>query len=435
MRMTYDEAVSYLFTQTPLFQNIGAPAYKAGLDNSLKLDEHFGRPHSKYKTIHIAGTNGKGSCAHTLAAVLQSAGFRTGLYTSPHLVDFRERIRVNGEMIPRQEVADFCGNERCFFEPLHPSFFELTTALAFSYFAKAEVDVAVIEAGLGGRLDCTNIINSTLSVITNISLDHTSLLGNTLEAIAREKAGIMKRGIPVVIGEATPETRGVFEREAAEAGAPAVFAEDRRIISSSYLDPESGRRVYRADMPGGPLTGELAGDYQEKNMNTLLCAVAELRKLGFAVPDSSIRNGAANVSRLTGLRGRWETVSEHPRVILDTGHNPGGLACNMRQLASMAAGRTRIIIGMASDKDTGASLELMPRDAVYYFTKASVRRAMDEGRLMAEALRHGLEGGRYPAVKDAFAAAMSEAADDDIVYIGGSNFIVGDFLAFWQKGG
>ena len=308
--MNYEETVNYLFESAPLFQNIGAGAYKEGLQNTKTLDSHFGNPHTKYKTIHIAGTNGKGSCAHTIAAILQSAGYKTGLYTSPHLVDFRERIRVDGKMISRQDVIDFVEKERFFFEPLHPSFFELTTALAFEYFAKQKTDVAVVEVGLGGRLDCTNIIKPEVSVITNISFDHTQFLGSTLAQIAKEKAGIIKHGITAVIGETVEETKDVFEKTAKAAGAPIVFAETRPIVKS--LTHCAKGIMLDTDMFAQPLHYELGGDYQQKNANTILCTVKELRKRGFCITDEAIRNGFEHVGELTGLHGRWEVFSEKP---------------------------------------------------------------------------------------------------------------------------
>ena len=431
--MTYEETINYLYESAPLFQNIGANAYKEGLYNTYVLDEHFEHPHTKYKTIHIAGTNGKGSCAHMLAAVLQSYGYKTGLYTSPHLVDFRERIRINGKMIPKHEVIDFVEKERSFFEPLHPSFFELTTALAFYYFAKENVDIAVIEVGLGGRLDCTNIINSTLSIITNISFDHMALLGNTLEKIAYEKAGIIKNNVPVVIGETTKGTHCVFEKRALEVGAPIIFAEDEHIVESSYINPQNGNRIYETKLFKTPISGELTGEYQEKNMNTLLCAIKELNKLGLNISEKNIRDGVANVCELTGLKGRWEIISRNPTIILDTGHNPGGLAYNMHQLGNTYANRTRIVIGMVSYNDIDSSLKLMPKNAIYYFTKATVKRALNENELKEKAFAHGLHGSCFPTVKAAALAAMKEASDDDVIYIGGSNFIVGDFLNFYNE--
>lgn len=429
--MNYKEATEYLYTSAPLFQNIGAGAYKEGLYNTHILDAHFGHPHTKYKTIHIAGTNGKGSCAHTLAAILQSQGYCTGLYTSPHLLDFRERIKVDGKMIPKEEVVDFVVNERNFFEPLHPSFFELATAMAFNYFAKQKVDIAVIEVGMGGRLDCTNIITPILSIITNISLDHIQFLGNTLEKIAGEKAGIIKANIPVLIGEATEETKPVF-LEAAKAGnSPIVFAENQPIVEN-FEESIDGMNL-NTTMFREPLHYELGGCYQSKNANTILWATELLCKNGLDISEEAIRNGFANVKELTGLHGRWEIVNNHPTVIIDTGHNPGGIAYNMKQLEAIAAPKKHIVVGMVADKDVRSSLELMPHDAIYYFTKASVKRALNERKLLQVANEIGLKGRSYPNVAQAVQAAITEAGKDDVVYVGGSNFIVADFLEYLNR--
>lgn len=429
--MNYKEATEYLYTSAPLFQNIGAGAYKEGLYNTHILDAHFGHPHTKYKTIHIAGTNGKGSCAHTIAAILQSQGYCTGLYTSPHLLDFRERIKVDGKLIPKEEVIDFVVNERNFFEPLHPSFFELATAMAFNYFAKQKVDIAVIEVGMGGRLDCTNVITPILSIITNISLDHTQFLGNTLEKIAGEKAGIIKANIPVLIGEATEETKPVF-LEAAKAGnSPIVFAEDQPIVKN-FEESIDGMNL-NTTMFREPLHYELGGCYQSKNTNTILWATELLCKNGLDISEEAIRNGFANVKELTGLRGRWEIVNNHPTVIIDTGHNPGGITYNMKQLEAIAAPKKHIVVGMVADKDVRSSLELMPHDAIYYFTKASVKRALNERKLLQVANEIGLKGRSYPNVAQAVQAAITEAGKDDVVYVGGSNFIVADFLEYLNR--
>ena len=319
--MTYQETIQYLFNSTPVFEHVGAAAYKPGLYNTRELDQHFGHPHIAYKTIHIAGTNGKGSCSHTLAAILQEAGYKVGLYTSPHLVDFRERIRVNGHPISEQRVIDFVEQERAFFEPLNPSFFELTTALALLYFKEQQVDVAVIEVGLGGRLDCTNIITPVLSLITNISFDHTQFLGNTLEQIAAEKAGIIKQHVPVVIGETAPDTRTVFKQKAAICKAPIYFAEEEPEVLSSKVCQTGGRDYITQHF--GNLHGQLGGEYQERNANTVLKALPLLQEI-FNITPNNIVAGFANVTTLTGLRGRWEKLRENPVVICDTGHNVAG---------------------------------------------------------------------------------------------------------------
>lgn len=429
--MTYKEATEYLFNSTPLFQNVGKDAYKEGLANTLALDEHFGHPHHRFRTIHVGGTNGKGSCSHTLAAILQKAGYKTGLYTSPHLTDFRERIRVNGVMMPEEYVTSFIENERNFFEPLHPSFFELSTAMAFKYFAETGVDVAVIEVGLGGRLDCTNIIRPDLSVITNISFDHVQFLGHTLTAIAQEKAGIIKPGIPVVIGETTEETRKVFIDKSLKVSAPIIFAEDKHQILS--LQRQDGKLTYET-RSYGQLTGELCGLCQEKNTGTILTAVDELRKQGYAIGQSHVSDGFAHVCELTGLRGRWQTVNEHPTVICDTGHNTGGISYIAEQLRTYPSEvQVHIVMGMVNDKDVRNVLKLLPADATYYFTKASVKRALNEDQLCGLAREAGLHGKTYPDVQAAFEAAKAATTEKDLIFVGGSTFIVADFLSFYQK--
>lgn len=429
--MTYKEATEYLFNSTPLFQNVGKDAYKEGLANTLALDEHFGHPHHRFRTIHIGGTNGKGSCSHTLAAILQKAGYKTGLYTSPHLTDFRERIRVNGIMMPEEYVTSFIENERFFFEPLHPSFFELSTAMAFKYFAETKVDVAVIEVGLGGRLDCTNIIRPDLSVITNISFDHVQFLGHTLTAIAQEKAGIIKPGIPVVIGETTEETKKVFLDKSLKVNAPIIFAEDKHQILS--LQRQNGKLIYET-RSYGQLTGELCGLCQEKNTGTILTAVDELRKQGYAIGQSHVSDGFAHVCELTGLRGRWQTVNEHPTVICDTGHNTGGISYIAEQLRTYPSEvQIHIVMGMVNDKDVRNVLKLLPANATYYFTKASVKRALSEDQLCGLAEEAGLHGKTYPDVQAAFEAAKAASTEKDLIFVGGSTFIVADFLSFYQK--
>ena len=455
--MTYCEAIDYLFNVAPLFQHIGAGAYKEGLTNTHLLDEHFSHPHRTYKTIHVAGTNGKGSVSHTLAAILQSAGYRVGLYTSPHLVDFRERIRVNGEMISEERVVRFVEEERTFFEPLSPSFFELTTALAFQYFKEKEVDIAVIEVGLGGRLDCTNIITPLLSIITNISFDHTQFLGNTLEKIAREKAGIIKHGIPVVIGETGGDNsiHQVFLDKAQACDAPITFADEEGEITSW------NNGIYET-LHFGTFQAELRGLCQEKNTATILAAIEILRtsgefpSLGSSVP---IHYGFAHVCELTGLMGRWQTIQEYPTVVCDTGHNPGGLQYIARQLAPCIShlkggkavpgdespltggerGTLRIVLGMVSDKDVRASLSLFPQDAHYYFTQASVKRAMPAEEIAALGHELGLNAhadkGKdcYPTVAEAYRKALSDASTQDFIFVGGSSFIVADLLRFLDK--
>ena len=424
--MTYQETITYLYNSAPLFQNIGQGAYKEGLSNTLALDEHFGHPHRTFRTIHVAGTNGKGSCSHTLAAILQEAGHKVGLYTSPHLVDFRERIRVNGTPIEEEFVVTFVEQHRPFFEPLHPSFFELTTAMAFHYFASQGVDVAVIEVGLGGRLDCTNIIAPDLAVITNISFDHVGFLGDTLAKIAHEKAGIIKPHTPIIIGEHTEETRPVFEAEAAEKETPITFAQDSPMVVSKASGVDCD--IYHT-RPYDSLQVSLRGYCQEKNVNTLLHALSELQRMGYNISEEAVRGGFARVCQLTGLMGRWQQLSTSPRLVCDTGHNIGGFQYLVPQILAQPCRALRIVFGMVSDKDTHAVLALMPKHATYYFAKASVARALPSTELQAQAAQHGLHGTAYPTVAEATRAALAESHPDDFIYVGGSSFIVADLLA------
>ena len=421
----YQHAIDYLFNSAPLFQNIGAGAYKPGLQTTKTLDAHFGHPHRNYKTIHVAGTNGKGSTAHTLAAILQSAGYRVGLYTSPHLVDFRERIRVNGKMISKERVVHFVEEERSFFEPLHPSFFEITTSLALLYFAEEKVDVAVIEVGLGGRLDCTNIIQPELCIITNISFDHTSFLGNTLAEIASEKAGIMKKDVPVVIGEALAETKPVFLSKAKEVGAPIYFAEkeDELISITEYAEG-----FEYTTKTCGTFRGELRGTCQQKNTNTILSALKHLK--GFNISTKNVHEGFENVMALTGLAGRWQTIHEHPLTICDTGHNAGGWQYLSKQLESLSKKHhLHVVFGMANDKDIDGVLASLPKNATYYFTQASVQRALPFDILLEKAHHHSLSGTGYATVAEAYDTARDLAEDNDAIFVGGSSFVVADLLA------
>ena len=426
--MTYSETINYLFNSTPLFQNVGKDAYKEGLENTYLLDEHFGHPHRHFKTIHVAGTNGKGSCSHTLAAILQSAGYKVGLYTSPHLVDFRERIRVNGTPVSEQYVIDFVEQHRAFFEPLHPSFFELTTAMAFNYFAEQQVDVAIIEVGLGGRLDCTNIIRPDLCLITNISFDHIQFLGDTLAKIASEKAGIIKPGIPVIIGETTPETKPVFTQKALQEGAPIHFAEEEQYLQSSSVN-EQGKRIYQT-RDYANLEGELGGLCQVKNTNTLLSAIRVLQSIGYEIKEPHVREGFAHVCALTGLMGRWQKLQEKPTLVCDTGHNKGGIQYIVEQLSAQKYRRLHIVMGMVNDKDISGVLAMLPKEATYYFTKASVNRALSETEVQRLAGEAGLRGNTYPCVADAVQAAKETAEAEDFIFVGGSTFIVADLLKF-----
>lgn len=433
--MTYKDTCEYLYSQMPMFERQGASGYKEGLENSLLLDAHFKHPHQQYRTIHVAGTNGKGSCAHTLAAILQMCGYKVGLYTSPHLVDFSERIRINGQPISEEYVIDFVEKEKFFFEPLSPSFFEVITAMAFKYFADMEVDIAVIEVGMGGRLDCTNIITPILSVITNIGLDHTQFLGTSLEQIAMEKAGIIKKGVPVVIGETTPETRMIFEAMAAEAGAPAVFAEDMKEVLSCKLT-EKGMLYHTQHY--GEITGELMGNYQKKNANTILCAVRQLEELGYMFPVSCISGnpsqnkevseGFKYVCDLTGLKGRWQIVNTAPMTVCDTGHNVPGWTYLSEQLKAVTCDHMHIVFGMVDDKDITGVMALLPKEATYYFTKANNKRAVSENVLKIYAQELGLKGYSFPDVASAYEAAKETATEKDFVFIGGSSYVVADFL-------
>lgn len=414
--MDYQETISYLYNAAPAFTKVGASAYKEGLSNTLALDEHSGHPHREYMTIHVAGTNGKGSCSHTIAAILQAAGLRVGLFTSPHLVTFRERIRVNGEMIPEQYVVDWVASNKAFFEPLSPSFFELSTAMAFEYFRDAHVDIAVIEVGLGGRLDCTNIISPILSVITNISFDHTQFLGDTLAKIAGEKAGIIKPGVPVVIGETADETvRRVFQDKADSVGAPITFAEDNNISLDCNM--------------------QLRGTYQLMNKRTVLnCLVPMARALwakGIVVNDATakVKYAFEHVCDMTGLMGRWQTLRQHPLVVCDTGHNVAGWEYLSEQIKQTAEGRTlRMVFGMVDDKDIDRVMTMLPKDATYYFTQASTHRAIPATRVREIALQHGLDGHIYNNVIEAYRAALSDATADDFIFVGGSSYIVADLL-------
>ena len=428
--MNYKETIDFLFTQVPMFQRIGSGAYKPGLQNTIALDNIFGNAHRTFRTIHVAGTNGKGSVSHTIASILQKSGYRVGLYTSPHLLDFRERIRVNGEMIPEEKVVDFVSRYRtCGFDGV-PSFFELSTIMAFDHFRSEKVDIAVIEVGLGGRLDCTNIISPILSIITNISFDHTQFLGNTLSEIASEKAGIIKPGIPVVIGEAEGEVRQVFADKATLEDSPIVFAEDdRQILAHSK---ENGNlRLKTRDF--GIIVDELSGDCQLKNANTILSALPLLREAGLNISDQAIKEGFAHVCEISGLMGRWMTVGTNPMVICDTGHNTGGFAYISAQLHAVKCTALRIVIGFVSDKDVSHVLAMLPRDATYYFAQASVPRAMDCHTLAALAEKEGLTGRSFSTVAEAYDTAIKESATSDFVYVGGSTFIVADLLALLKS--
>lgn len=423
--MTYKEALDFLYTQLPVFQRVGADAYKPGLETSFSLAEAFGNPHKAFKSVHVAGTNGKGSVSHTIAAILQSSGYKVGLYTSPHLVDFRERMRVNGEMITEEEVVDFVERYRSMELDLHPSFFELTMMMAFEFFQRRHVDVAVVEVGLGGRLDSTNIITPSLSVITNISFDHMQFLGDTLEKIASEKAGIIKRGIPVVIGESSGSVRKVFADKARIENSPIRYADDNPLYSEALSESD---RIHYKETPYGDISGELSGDCQKKNTATILNALDELADQGWNISPEAVSKGFAEVCALTGLMGRWMKVGENPLVICDTGHNSGGWAYLSEQIEG-CPGQKHIVIGFVNDKAIDHILCMMPKNARYYFTQASVARALSAETLAAEAEKAGLHGGIYHTVDEAVDSALGNALSGDTVFIGGSTFVVADYLA------
>lgn len=405
--MTYQETVEWMFQQLPMYQRIGKTAFKKDLTNTLKLASLLGDPHKKFKSVHVAGTNGKGSTTHMLAAVLQEAGYKVGLYTSPHLKDFRERIKINGVMIPQEKVVDFIQKTRDFLEENRLSFFEMTVGMAFDYFASQDVDIAVVEVGMGGRLDSTNIITPEVSVITNIGLDHTAFLGNTLGEIAVEKAGIIKPGVPVVIGERQEETAPVFQKIAAERKAKIIFAEDEHF---QHFD------------------SDLKGDYQQKNIKTALAALEELKQQGWEIPEEAISNGLNSVKLHTGLQGRWDILRQKPKVICDTAHNKEGLELVFRQLQREQYDRLHVVLGTVNDKDLTGVLPLFPKEATYYFCKPAVPRGLDAKELQAKALDFDLRGRVYASVADAYEAALEAALDEDLVFVGGSNFVVAEVL-------
>jgi dihydrofolate synthase/folylpolyglutamate synthase len=423
--MTYSETIQYLYDRLPAFHQIGGAAYKPGLENTIRLMDGLNNPQNQYRTIHIAGTNGKGSVSHLLAAVLHEAGYKVGLYTSPHLVDFRERIRVNGKMIEQQYVIDFVNQHQNLFVEIEPSFFEATMAMAFDYFASCQVDVAVIEVGLGGRLDSTNIIKPNLSVITNISFDHVAFLGNSLAKIAFEKAGIIKADTPVVIGEALPETRAVFIKKALQENAPIHFAEEHYFTSLvKYQNAKMQVKIYENE----EFVVGLYGNYQLKNIATVCTVIEQLKIIGYQISKDAMALGFEEVLTLTGLRGRWELLRQSPTVVCDTGHNEAGIRQVVEQLQLEHYNNLRIVIGMVSDKDIRAVLKLLPSKAVYYFTQANIPRALSATDLQAKAMEFELYGKSYLSVKQSVEAALNDAAPDDFVLIGGSNFVVGEAL-------
>ena len=428
--MNYSEATSFLFNQLPMFQRKGKAAYKANLNNTILLDNHFGNPHRKFKTIHVAGTNGKGSVSHMLAAIFQSAGYKTGLYTSPHLKSFRERIRIDGEMIPEKEVTHFVESNKKIIADISPSFFEMTVIMAFDYFAKQDIDIAIIEVGLGGRLDSTNIITPVLSIITNIGLDHTEFLGDSLESIAQEKAGIIKPNIPVVIGQTQIETSVIFIIKASENNITIYFADNNYSSSYSMIDI-NGKQVFNIEQDDEliykNLKIDLAGNYQKKNLLTVLQSIELLQQI-FYITNKDIYNGLENITKLTGIQGRWQTLGNNPLIIADTGHNFDGVTEVVEQIKNTPYKNLHIIIGMVNDKNIDSILKLLPLDATYYFTKAHIPRALDEKILSTKANTIGLKGNTYSNVKLAFETAKENAEENDLIFVGGSTFVVAEVL-------
>lgn len=429
--MNYQESLRFLYSSLPMYQRMGAAAYKNDLEVSLELDRRHHHPHTSFKTIHIAGTNGKGSVSHMLASVLQSAGYKTGLYTSPHLMDFRERIRINGEMIPKEEVTAYLEDNLDMIEELNPSFFEMTVDLALLYFEKEKVDIAVIETGMGGRLDSTNIIKPLLSIITNIGLDHTRFLGETLSEIAREKGGIIKKNIPVVIGEFHPETFPVFEKLALEKNADFYPAWKHFSIDFSLMGKDRSINLQvlnKRNEEKTELNTDLGGKYQEKNIVTLLQSIEVLNNIGIKIQRENIVNGLKRIKEHTGLRGRWEELEYNPLIICDTAHNAEGISMIMQQLNGLPRKKLHIVWGMVSDKNHGKILKLLPAEAEYYFTKADIPRSMNEKILFELAREYGLNGKSYKESSVALESARKNALPEDVIFIGGSSFLVGEIL-------
>ena len=429
--MNYQEAVGYLFSQLPMYQRIGKAAYKASLDNTIKLDKYFKSPHREYKTIHVGGTNGKGSVCHMLASVLRSAGYKAGLHTSPHLIDFRERIKINGELVPRLYVVEFVKKHMTFFKDIQPSFFEMSVFLALDYFAASKVDVAVIEVGLGGRLDSTNIINPVLSVITNIGHDHMEFLGDTLDKIAYEKAGIIKQSVPVIIGESDSRTDNVFINAAQKKSSPIYFA-DKKYSAGYGLYTADDMQVFNVEKEGRifypDLKIDLLGVYQKKNLATTLASIDILKEIGFEIADTDIYNGLKKVTTSTGLYGRWQIRGYNPRIVCDTAHNLEGFIPVVSQIEDTPYRNLHMIIGFVKEKNLDDFLGIFPRNALYYFTKPDIPRGLDEDIVMEKAKKYNLNGKTYKSVEQAFHAARASATRDDMIFIGGSTYVVADFL-------
>ncbi|WP_428328829.1 bifunctional folylpolyglutamate synthase/dihydrofolate synthase [Mucilaginibacter sp.] len=430
--MNYQETIQYLYTQLPLFTRVGQSAYKADLNNTIELCARLDNPQHKFKSVHVGGTNGKGSTSHMLAAVLQTAGYKTGLYTSPHLKDFRERIRINGQMMSEQKVIDFVAQHRSDFDDIQPSFFEMTVGLAFDLFAKEKVDIAIIEVGLGGRLDSTNIITPLLSLITNIGWDHMNILGDTLQLIAAEKAGIIKPNIPVIIGEYQDEVAAVFIDKATKENAPITFASE---LKAEVISQQSGVNEFidikiscQDDDQTRYFKLDLTGTYQLKNIKTVLCAVDELRLQGFIITDEHLKTALSQVKTLTGLHGRWEVLSQHPLTICDTGHNPEGIQEVLQNIAGVAYAHLHFVLGVVNDKDISKILKMLPTDATYYFCRPDIPRGLAAETLQENAASFGLKGNTYSSVKLALQAAQNAAAENDLVFAGGSTFVVAEVV-------
>nr|WP_321452916.1 folylpolyglutamate synthase/dihydrofolate synthase family protein [uncultured Carboxylicivirga sp.] len=428
---SYKETLDYLFNQLPMYQRVGKAAYKADLYTTIELDKYFKHPHKNFKTIHVAGTNGKGSVSHCLASVLQQAGYKTGLYTSPHLIDFRERIKVNGEMISEQAVIDFIEDHQFIINKLEPSFFEMTVAMAFDYFEKEKVDIAVIEVGMGGRLDSTNIILPEVSVITNIGLDHTAFLGDSLDKVAKEKAGIIKENIPVIIGQTQEETTPVFVDIAESINAPIIFADQQLQAPYSTISIDE-KQIFQIsnnnEVLFPDLKLDLLGNYQRKNIVTVLCTIETLQQKGISISKEDIYQGLEHVIRNTGLLGRWQTLGYNPRIICDTGHNADGISYIVEQIKNTAYKSLHFIIGMVDDKDHSKVLSQLPKDGIYYFTRAAIPRSMPAENLQMIAKNHQLEGNCYESPYLALKKAKKNADPNDLIFIGGSTFIVADTL-------
>jgi len=431
--MTYEQILQYMFESLPMYQRIGKAAYKGDLENAYELDKFSGYPHKAYKTIHVAGTNGKGSVSHMLASILQKAGYKTGLYTSPHLLDFRERIRINGEMIDKKYIIKYIQRNQCFFELIKPSFFEMTVFMAFSYFKTEEVDVAIIETGLGGRLDTTNIITPIASVITNIGMDHEQFLGNTIKQIAKEKAGIIKPMVPVVIGESSNESKGVFHARCSLMESPLIQATEQYQFLSSHRTNRHTQRIQLRDSHANlAYETDLLGLYQYKNLVTCLTTLDVIADK-FPVTNLQISEGLSTVMQTTGLLGRWQIIDSKPLTVCDVAHNKDGLKLTLDQVSKTNYEKLHMVIGFVNDKNLAEILPLFPKEAYYYFTRASIERAADPHEIMKLASTLGLKGKVYENVEVAWLDAQKHAEEEDFIYIGGSTFVVADFLTLQKK--